>query len=393
MKPSTSITVGRDLKVLILSSHTNDRRALRQEEIDASFALVKEVLSYNQVINSYQLTYDEYDTSMSSQEMVKFYDDNASRSLYPEAHALAQSNWIKDQQNLAKLNNADIIVLRTSFNSVNTAGSFWGAAAGEAIIWQSLKNITGLNQQKVFLNSPTDPESSNFSYQHNDQLAEKLKISRFDRIFAHEFIHALGYGAHDNGVDVHQTEIFSQRIKNDLSYAPTVGSTLSYGDCFSIMGNADCSLMLSPSAKEFLGVTLDFVPVYQSAKVQLKEGQLLKVFLSEKSVADGHEKVLNYITLEPPITKDYGQTLNGDIDLTSETRSLQPNLNGYIVRMVTVNISIEGTPNVVLLDAAPPINNAAYTLLSGNTIEVGNKVKISFTGNTNNNAEFDVTYL
>lgn len=393
MAPSTSIEIGRDLNVLILSSHTTDQRALMQDEIDASFALVKEVLEYNQVTNNYSLQYEEYETNMSSQDMLKYYDDNSSDSLYPEPYALSESDWIKEDQNIEKLNNADIIVLRTSFSAENTSGSFWGAATGEAIIWPNLKKIPGLNELKVFLNSPTDPDSTDYPYQHNDQLAEKLKIDRFDRIFAHEFIHALGYGAHDNGVDLYQTETFSEKIKSDLDYSSGVSSTLSYGDCFSVMGNSDCSLMLSPSAKEFLGVSLDSASVYSTNKVELNSNQILKVFLSETTVSDGNETVLNYITLEPPKTQDYGQSLNGDIELSDSTQSLQPNKEGYLVRLVKVNITIEGTPDVILVDAAPPLNNATYTLQAGRSIEIGGRVNISFTAQRSGKSEFDVTYL
>lgn len=393
LKPATSIKLNRNLKVLILSSNTSDRRALNKQEIDASFRVVKEVLAYNQITNNYQLSYAQYSTSMSSRDMIQYYSHNAINSLYPESYALSQSNWIKKQENIALINDADIVVLRTSFNSANTSGAFWGAAAGEAIIWPNLAKIKGLDLKTVFLNSPVDPESNAFPYEHNNYLAEAQKLTKFDRIFAHEFIHALGYGAHDNGVDLYQTEDFSKRVKNDLAFGQTVGNSLSYGDCFSVMGNSTCSLMLSPSAKEFLGVSLDFQSVYKTGKVSLKAGQLLKVFLGESLQAGGHERVLSYITLEPPLTTKYGQTLTGEIELQDATYSLRPNLDGYLVRLVKVNVSIEGTPNVILLDAAPPLNNAAYTLKPGTQIDIGSKVRISYGSRNNGSAEFNITYL
>lgn len=122
-------------------------------------------------------------------------------------------------------------------------------------------------------------------------------LTRYDYIFAQEFIHALGYGAHDNGVDVYQTEAFSKRVRNDLAYIPAVGNTLSYGDCFSVMGSGDCSLMLSPSAKEVLGVTLDAVSVYQDQTVELNENQVLKVFLEETTGITGFERIVTYLTI------------------------------------------------------------------------------------------------
>lgn len=392
MKPSTTIKLGRNLKVLVLSSHTSDRRALQRQEIESSFDDVKEILAYNQISNTYQLSHAQYTTSMSSRDMMQYYSLNAMRSLYPEAYALANSNWIQQKENLALLNDADIIVLRTSFNSENTSGAFWGAAAGEAIIWPNLAKISGLNQNKIFLNSPVDPESTAFPYQHNDYLAQELKITRFDRIFAHEFIHALGYGAHDNGVDLYQTEDFSARVKNDLAFGQSLGNELSYGDCFSVMGNSSCSLMLSPSAKEFLGADLDAKSVYKTGKVTLAKHQLLKIFIGETLQAGGHETVLSYITLEPPKTIKYGQSLTGEIELEDATHSLRPNLTGYLVRLVRVNISIEGTPNVILLDAEPPLSNASYTLKAGTSMDIGGKVRISYILN-GEAAEFDVKYL
>ena len=394
MRPSTSITLGRDLDVLVLSSNTTDQRPLQQHEIDTSFELVKEVLAYNQVINNYRLTYAQYDTSMSSEAMMSFFDNhNGGDSAYPESYALSLSEWVKDQQNIDLMNSADIIVLRTSFNSDNTSGAFWGAATGQAIIWPHLSKIAGLNNQKVFLNAPIDPDTSGYPYPHNAYLEEDLKINRFDRIFAHEFIHALGYGAHDNGVDFHQTEAFSEQVKSDLAYAETVGETLSYGDCFSIMGNAECSLMLSPSAKEFLGASLDFVAVYDNSQVTLSDNQLLKVFLSESLEANGFETVLNYVTLERPKTEKYGQTLNGDIELADAIHNLQRNMNGYLVRMVKVNITAEATPNVILVDGSPPLNDVTYTLQAGEAIDIGNHVRIEYLSKNNGVAEFRVTYL
>ncbi|MBO9489967.1 hypothetical protein J7384_06295 [Endozoicomonas sp. G2_1] len=392
MKPNSSIALNRNLDVLILSSHASDQRALRKEELDASFELVKAVLTDNQIVNNYQVKYAQYQTAMSSTEMVNLFNQNNSESVYPESFALANSEWIKRQQNIDLLNSADIVVLRTSFNSTNTAGAFWGAATGETVLWPNLKKINGLNQKLVFLNSPIDPTSAGYAYQHNAYLADNLKITRFDRIFAHEFIHALGYGAHDNGVDIHQSESFSERIKKDLAYADTVGSTLSYGDCFSVMGNADCSLMLSPSARELLGVNLDFVPVYQTGKVSLSRNQLLKVLLTESTGQTGHEKILTYLTFEPPVTAKYSQSLNGDVELAGVSHSLKANSDGYLVRIVKVDISHETTPNVVLIDAAPPLNDVAYTLKATHSIEIGGKVKVEFVSQSNNAAEFMVTY-
>ena len=242
-----------------------------------------------------------------------------------------------------------------AFNSENTSGSFWGAGTGETPIWPKLAAIEGIKRELVFFNAPTDPQTQGFAYPHNPYLADDLKISRFDRIFAHEFIHALGYHAHDEGVDVHQTEAFSTRVRDDLAYSPTVGDILSYGDCFSVMGNSDCSLMLSPSAKELLGVNLDAVSVYQTQKVQLAKGQVLKALLDQSTGITGHEDILTYITLATPDNSQYGQSLNGDIELADASHSLQANQQGYLLRLVKVDVATETTPNVVLLDAVTTV--------------------------------------
>ena len=81
-------------------------------KLDASFELVKQVLAYNQVTNTYQVSYARYDSTQSSQEMLAY---NTESGDYPESNALVQSAWLNDSANIDTLNRADIVVLRTSF--------------------------------------------------------------------------------------------------------------------------------------------------------------------------------------------------------------------------------------------------------------------------------------
>lgn len=400
MQPKTSIKMGRNLNVLFLYSHASDQRALTESELRNSFEVTKKILNYNGIINNYSLTFDSYVTNKTSQQLR---DISNKENKVPEADVLSRSTWLTNDTNKAKINAADIVILRTSFsdNKDNSLG-YWGAAASQIGFFQELKNIQGLRSNVKLLYSPVNPSDTSDSgqYEHNSDLDAEFQLSSYDRVLAHEFIHALGYGAHDEGVDEFKSESFSTKITTDLNYSSLVGSQLAYGDNFSIMGDAEYSLMLSPSAKEALGAKLDSIDVYSSKTVKIlkpqqgKQGQVLKIFLQRDKSNNSPDDIVTYLTLDAPDLSQYGKSLNGDIERGGATHSLQENTNGFIVRLVKTNIALESTiPFSVLLDAFPPMNNYTYTLQKGHSITVGNKVTIELLSDTASYGELKITYI
>lgn len=394
MSAKSKIKLNRNLKVLFLASNTSDSRGLTEIELKEAFETVKKILEFNGIHNSYQLEFDYYTTNYSSEELRTIYTPKppSTKNTDPEQYVLANSQWIKNPSNKKKINDADIVVLRTSF--IDGGKGYWGAASATLGHWKDLGKVPGLNRDVIVMNSPVDPDDNN-EYEHNKALPANFKLTGYNRVFAHEFIHSLGYGGHDEGVNPYQKEAFSEKVTSDLKYSGTVGKQLSYGDVFSVMGSADYSLMLSPAAKENLGVKLDSVSVYSSKEVVVNKGQVLKVFINrEKKQWEGqllHDYV-TYLTINEPKLNAYGLSLNSDF-YTDAYHSLQGNREGFLVRLVKTDISKDWTPFTVLLDAFPPLNNYIYTLQKGHSITVGGKVKVELLSVESTRRVFKVTYL
>lgn len=394
MKPITNIKMGRNINVLFLHSKTTDAADyFSDEELKISFDKVKGILKYNGIINNYSVNYAQYENSYSSKDMLDLY---VKQNIYPEDKALSESNWMQIKQNRDLINKSDIIINRVSFDKASTNGGFWGAGTNSIGYTPFLSQITDLRKDIKYFNSPYDKGDISYDYPHNNALDSAFKLSGYDRILAHEFIHALGYAAHDNGVEYHSAELLSERTIEDVKYFENrPANDYSYGDLFSVMGDATFSLMLSPSAIDFLGGNLDSVSIYNNNLVSLKPGQVIKVFLKQdKKVTHGitYDNIY-YLTISKMKSGGYTNTLNGNVYFDGGDHSIQGNLNGLIIRLVKTEISRESTPSTILLDAMPPLNDLTYTLQIKHGIVIGKIVNIEYLYEDEDTSKIKVSYL
>ena len=89
-------------------------------------------------------------------------------------------------------------------------------------------------------NPPLEPELHKTWYTQN-----QVVLTEWDRKSAHEIVHGIGIGTHDNGLDYFTDRSVFHNIENRLINDDLYG-TYAYGDWFSLMGTSSYALGLAP---------------------------------------------------------------------------------------------------------------------------------------------------
>lgn len=99
-----------------------------------------------------------------------------------------------------------------------------------------------------YLESQGDWDNS--SVELNKYVIDKDYVqTNYSRVLSHEFMHALGLGTHDDGLDFYT----DSKLVVKTNMEPEPHNALSYGDYFSVLGKSNYATGLSPVQREYLG--------------------------------------------------------------------------------------------------------------------------------------------
>ncbi len=203
---------------------------------------------------------------------------------------------------------------------------------------------------------------------------------------AHEFIHLLGVGTHDNGLSRYglDNSIFKTLETSLINNSWGPGNSVSYGDQFSIMGSRGHSIGLAPSTREFLGwIDSNDIHVIDSSS----EGVIINDVYSTQGPSLTKVKVKGgYLYLSYHAGNGYDETLKHPL-LEEHSQGIQIRYTGARnpANQYTLTTS-------TMLDPDEELFNDSFALKAGESYTIFN-VEISTVSIDGVQAIFDVKYI
>ena len=208
------------------------KQGMDVDALDFSFARTIEngdqcrgQLSSGSIAMHYLTIPEDIDISVYQSLVFNFYDDTYVP--WPCASKMSESNRLKQGDKYLPL-------LPYVINN-----KFDGNDYGDSLLW-------------IDTGAPSKT-TDDFSFTMADYYsAGQIKLTHDESVIAHELIHNLGIGTHDNGLTKfkHDNSVFNQ-LEEKLTNNTLNGNV--YGDNFSVLGGSLFSASLAPSTREYLG--------------------------------------------------------------------------------------------------------------------------------------------
>ena len=317
-------------------------------------------LSYGSIAMHYLTLPQDIDFTLYQTLILDFYDNKLNS--WPVASSLTESNTLKQGDKPLPYMPYNI---NSHYDGLDTLGN----KSVDALLWID----TGTPDS-----APEDTTYTMADYYSGSQ----VHITVNEATIAHELIHTLGAGTHDNGL---------QRVKHDNSVFDNLEEKLThntlemeYGDSFSVLGDGLFAASLAPSTREYLGWI-------DSNNILVLENSADKIIINDINSQEGYAfaKVKvdsGWLYISYHAGTGYDESLK-HINLKENTQGIQIRYTDE--REIEYNRRLTTSR---LLDPNEDITDVDYALKPGESYSIFN-VEINTVSVDGEQAIFDVKYI